>query len=150
MIAAARRRLQNLAFPIADIGFSTMASIGHVAVGMAAARAFHPGPRSRWLLFASMLFWSALSMLPDADVIGFQFGIRYSDPWGHRGATLRALVALRRPPLLRSVEPHSSGTDWPTILLEYWAVGRAHRSDALQPCRCLRTVAASERGHFTP
>lgn len=27
------------------------------------------------------------SMLPDADVIGFRFGIDYADSWGHRGAT---------------------------------------------------------------
>lgn len=26
-------------------------------------------------------------MLPDADVIGFRFGIDYADEWGHRGAT---------------------------------------------------------------
>ena len=26
-------------------------------------------------------------MLPDADVIGFGFGVEYGDPWGHRGAT---------------------------------------------------------------
>ena len=29
----------------------------------------------------------AFSMLPDADVIGFRFGIDYADSWGHRGAT---------------------------------------------------------------
>ena len=30
--------------------------------------------------------WSAIcSMLPDADVIGFAFGVRYADPLGHRG-----------------------------------------------------------------
>ena len=34
-----------------------------------------------------MLLWSAVSLLPDADVIGFAWGIRYGDPWGHRGAT---------------------------------------------------------------
>lgn len=34
-----------------------------------------------------MLFWSGLSLLPDADVLGFRFGIAYGDPWGHRGAT---------------------------------------------------------------
>ena len=28
-----------------------------------------------------------LTLLPDADVIGFRFGIRYEDVWGHRGAT---------------------------------------------------------------
>ncbi len=26
-------------------------------------------------------------MIPDVDVIGFQFGIRYGDFWGHRGFT---------------------------------------------------------------
>lgn len=68
-----------------------MASIGHVAVGMAAAR-LRAGPRpptpapARGLV-ASLLLWSGLSMLPDADVLGLAFGVRYGDPWGHRGAT---------------------------------------------------------------
>jgi inner membrane protein len=34
-----------------------------------------------------MAAWSALSLLPDADVVGFMFGVEYGDPWGHRGAT---------------------------------------------------------------
>jgi inner membrane protein len=34
-----------------------------------------------------MAAWSALSMLPDADVIGFGFGVAYGDPLGHRGAS---------------------------------------------------------------
>jgi inner membrane protein len=34
-----------------------------------------------------MAAWSALSMLPDADVLAFALGIAYDDPWGHRGAT---------------------------------------------------------------
>lgn len=35
-------------------------------------------------------------MLPDIDVAGFAFGVRYGDPWGHRGAThsLTLSVAL--------------------------------------------------------
>jgi inner membrane protein len=52
-----------------------------------------------------MLFWAALSFLPDADVIGFGLGIRYEDAWGHRGAThslvfaaaLGALIGLLAP-----------------------------------------------------
>ena len=28
-----------------------------------------------------------LAMLPDADVIGFKFGVQYGDAWGHRGAS---------------------------------------------------------------
>lgn len=69
-----------------------MASLGHIAVGMAAARfessRLKPSIRPTARPAASaMLFWSALSFLPDADVIGFGFGIAYGDPWGHRGAT---------------------------------------------------------------
>jgi inner membrane protein len=61
-----------------------MASLGHIAVGMAAARFDRPGDGPRW---SSMAWWSALSLLPDADVVGFALGVNYGDPWGHRGAT---------------------------------------------------------------
>lgn len=52
-----------------------------------------------------MGLWSALSLLPDVDVIGFRFGVRYADAWGHRGAThslcfafvLGALIGLLGP-----------------------------------------------------
>ena len=53
---------------------------------MAAARVHSTPPtRSAWLKAAG--FWSLLSLLPDADVIGFALGVRYEDEWGHRGAT---------------------------------------------------------------
>jgi len=69
-----------------------MASIGHVAVGMAAARLAN-GDRAvpAW---RSMAWWSALSLMPDVDVIGFSFGVEYGDPWGHRGATHSLAFAL--------------------------------------------------------
>src|SRR5262245_28408043 len=70
-----------------------MASIGHVAVGMAAARASSTG-RATVATWRSMVSWSALSLLPDADVIGFSFGVQYGDPWGHRGATHSLAFAL--------------------------------------------------------
>ena len=43
-----------------------------------------------------MALWSGLSLLPDADVIGFALGVEYGAPWGHRGAThsLTLSVAL--------------------------------------------------------
>jgi len=63
-----------------------MASLGHVAVGMAAARSPWGGA-SRVGVVTAMLFWSLLSLLPDADVIGFRLGVDYGAPWGHRGAT---------------------------------------------------------------
>jgi inner membrane protein len=34
------------------------------------------------------------SVLPDLDVIGFRFGIRYSDFWGHRGFTHSLVFAV--------------------------------------------------------
>ena len=41
-----------------------------------------------------MAAWSALALLPDADVIGFAMGVRYADPWGHRGAAHSLAIAL--------------------------------------------------------
>jgi inner membrane protein len=64
-----------------------MASLGHIAVGMTAARLYRRKQPSRRPILASMALWSLLSLLPDADVIGFRLGIRYGDAWGHRGAT---------------------------------------------------------------
>jgi len=71
-----------------------MASIGHVLVGAAASRAYRAGQRARWPAVAAAVVWSALAMLPDADVIGFKLGVRYADPWGHRGATHSFVFAL--------------------------------------------------------
>lgn len=41
-----------------------------------------------------MVAWSALSLAPDLDVIGFCFGVAYGAPWGHRGATHSLLFAM--------------------------------------------------------
>jgi inner membrane protein len=69
-----------------------MASVGHVAVGIAAARAHQrTGRAPSW---RSVALWSALSLLPDADVIGFSLGVQYGDPWGHRGATHSLAMAV--------------------------------------------------------
>ena len=82
-----------------------MASLGHIVVGMAAARAYGGRATPRRPAVGAMLLWAALSFLPDADVVGFAFGIRYADAWGHRGAThslafavmLGSIVALLAP-----------------------------------------------------
>jgi inner membrane protein len=68
-----------------------MASIGHIAVGMAAARVYRDGRVPGW---SAIAFWSALSLLPDVDVIGFGLGVEYGDPWGHRGATHSLTLAI--------------------------------------------------------
>lgn len=61
-----------------------MASVGHIAVGLAAARVYRRQAGPHW---PSAALWCTLSLLPDLDVIGFSAGVRYGDPWGHRGAT---------------------------------------------------------------
>jgi inner membrane protein len=71
-----------------------MASIGHIAVGMAAARLVAPKNSTTKQLILLMLAFSALSMSLDADVLGFRFGIKYADPFGHRGATHSFVFAL--------------------------------------------------------
>lgn len=61
-----------------------------MAVGLAAGRLFMGGlvgrPRGRELPIAMAAF-TALSLLPDADVVAFSLGIPYSAPFGHRGAS---------------------------------------------------------------
>jgi inner membrane protein len=64
-----------------------VASIGHVAVGLAAAR-LRGNPTLH-----DFVAWSALSLLPDADVIGFALGVPYAAPFGHRGAAHSLFVA---------------------------------------------------------
>ncbi len=57
--------------------------LSHPAVAVALAPLI---PRER----RNRNFWRAavtLSVLPDLDVLAFAFGVRYGDPWGHRGLT---------------------------------------------------------------
>src|SRR5688572_8463157 len=61
---------------------------------MAAARVYRTGRSARRASTTAMLLWAALSFLPDADVVGFGFGVRYEDEWGHRGATHSLLFSL--------------------------------------------------------
>src|SRR3954467_6741786 len=61
---------------------------------MVAGRTYLPKGVQRRTLAISMVVFSALSMLPDADVIAFRFGIPYEHPWGHRGATHSFVFAL--------------------------------------------------------
>src|SRR5262245_141675 len=91
-----------------------MASIGHIAIGMAAARVARERLRTSAgadeiaatkPLWPSMLAWSALSLLPDADVIGFAMGVRYADPWGHRGATHSLTFAIALATVLALIAP---------------------------------------------
>jgi len=60
-------------------------AIAALGIGTVFAR---PGiPKRVWAIGA------VCSILPDIDVVGFRFGIRYGDFWGHRGFTHSLLFA---------------------------------------------------------
>ena len=71
-----------------------MASLGHIAVGLAAARLYRRTEEPTSSLVFRFFAFSAASLLPDADVIAFGLGIPYDAPFGHRGASHSILVAL--------------------------------------------------------
>lgn len=64
--------------------------IAHGFVGLASGKIFadKPEPLKFWLLSA------LLPMLPDADVVGFGFGVRYDSMLGHRGFSHSIIFAL--------------------------------------------------------
>jgi inner membrane protein len=61
----------------------------HAAAALSIGTCFyHPGiPKRVWVTGA------LCSVAPDLDVIGFRFGIRYGDFWGHRGFTHSLIFA---------------------------------------------------------
>jgi inner membrane protein len=80
-----------------------MASVfSHAVAALGIGACFYkPGTPNRvWVIGA------LCSAVPDLDVIGFRFGIRYGDFWGHRGFTHSILFAA----LLASV----------VVLLAFW------------------------------
>jgi hypothetical protein len=79
-----------------------MASVGHVAIGLVAARLAR-SPR-QWFAgrptAGDMALWSAVSLPPDVDFAAIAFGLPYgsTSPWAHRGApegSGLARIALR-------------------------------------------------------
>jgi len=63
----------------------------HLFIGAALGQGAGERARGDWRFWFFALFCSAL---PDADVIGFHFGIKYGDLWGHRGLTHSILFAV--------------------------------------------------------
>lgn len=72
-----------------------MGSLGHVVVGAALAAVHDAGsvasPRQRIVRF---VWFPTLAMVPDLDVIGFKWGVKYADEWGHRGASHSIVFAV--------------------------------------------------------
>lgn len=67
-----------------------MASVfGHGIIGFTLTKVFD-NKRHRWLLILAIFS----TILPDFDVIAFNFGIAYEHPLGHRGFTHSLIFAL--------------------------------------------------------
>src|SRR5271168_4339957 len=70
--------------------WSAMASVfSHAVAALGIGACFYRPeiPKRVWVVGA------VCSVIPDADVIGFHFGVRYGDFWGHRGFTHSLLFA---------------------------------------------------------
>lgn len=84
----------------------------HAVVGAALA-GLEPGPRIRLAVVLAVL-----SVLPDADVIAFRFGIPYEHPFGHRGFTHSVPFAL----LCGAITPWLVGDSWRPGSRDGWRI----------------------------
>ena len=66
---------------------ASLVSHAAAALGIGTIFARAEIPKRVWAIGA------VCSILPDIDVVGFRFGIRYGDFWGHRGFTHSLLFA---------------------------------------------------------
>jgi inner membrane protein len=79
-----------------------MATIGHVAVGMAFTRWRNPTGKG-WRSFGlPALGWSALSLSPDSDILSFHIDID-AEGWDHRGLTHSLFFCLLVASLLAAI-----------------------------------------------
>lgn len=62
----------------------------HLVVAAALGQCAGPSARRDWRFW---LIVGGCSALPDADILGFRYGIHYGDLWGHRGLTHSILFA---------------------------------------------------------
>jgi inner membrane protein len=70
-----------------DLLVASLISHAVAALGIGTIFARSQAPKRVWIIGV------ACSMLPDIDVVGFRFGVRYGDFWGHRGFTHSLLFA---------------------------------------------------------
>ncbi|CAI8930922.1 metal-dependent hydrolase [Methylocaldum szegediense] len=100
--------------------------VSHAAVPIALSACFPEGILSREAVLCGVV----CSMIPDLDVIGFAFGVRYDDPWGHRGMTHSIFFAVCLGALLTAVLPYT-GKSWPLFLFLFLSTASHPLIDAL-------------------
>jgi inner membrane protein len=91
--------------------------ISHAAIPIAVSAVFPTGSLSKGLLLAGAL----CAMVPDLDVIGFYFGVRYSDMLGHRGLSHSIAFALGLSALLAAAWPTAEPGRLPAFLFLFLA-----------------------------
>ena len=82
-----------------------MPTIGHVAIGLAAARAHKPERNALW---RHMLLYGALSVVPDLDLFATALHHDSVVPLGHRGATHSLVAAAAVAVVFGLVGPRAS------------------------------------------
>ncbi len=100
-------------------------ALTHGFVATALGKAVYPEkmPARFWVLAV------VCSLLPDIDVIGFRMGIRYSDPFGHRGFSHSLLFALSAAVLVTVAafrEDRVFSKRWWGYVLFFFFVGASH------------------------
>jgi len=75
-----------------------MASLGHLAIGMCAGRAFVNDARETHQASVNpapiMAVFAGLALLPDLDYVAVSFGLPDEGPFGHRGAAHSLMLPL--------------------------------------------------------
>jgi inner membrane protein len=100
--------------------------VSHAAVPIALSACFPDR-----VLSPEAVQWGVVcSMIPDLDVIGFAFGVRYGDPWGHRGMTHSIFFAASLGALLTAVLP-CTDRSWPVFLFLFLSTASHPLIDAL-------------------
>jgi inner membrane protein len=90
---------------------------------IAAAAVGHAYPERR--LPARFWIWTAVcSMLPDADVIGFAYGVRYADMLGHRGLSHSFFFAAVVGLIVAAM--YGERRRWPWLAAYFAAVTASH------------------------
>jgi inner membrane protein len=91
---------------------ATAVTHGFIGAALGKGSQFRNMPPRFWVL--SVL----CSILPDADVIGFHFGIRYGDLFGHRGFSHSLLFAL----LVGFIVVFAAFRDTPRFSKAWWGL----------------------------
>ena len=88
-------------------------AFSHIAVPAVLYAAF----KSETVNFRVFVIASACAVLPDADILAFNFGIPYASQWGHRGFTHSLAFALSLAACLTVCHRLARSRPWPLFWL---------------------------------